>query len=356
MTVPRCVLMTADAVGGVWTYALDLARGLTARGTRVVLCVMGPPPSRAQMAAARAIDGVVLECCGKALEWMPDPWAEVAEAGDWLLRMERRYRPDLIHLNGYAHGVLPWRAPVVMVAHSDVLSWFEAVKGMPAPPEFDAYALAVRKGLAAADAVIAPTRSYLETLRRLYGPLPVARPVLNGRDPAAFGAAPPRGHVLAAGRLWDEAKNVAVLASLPGAGVPLRLAGEGEGVPGAVALGRLEPAAMARELAQAAVFAAPARYEPFGLGVLEAALSGCALVLADIPTFRELWDGAALFVRPEDGDGWARACRAALETPERLAGMARQRGARLTAEAMTTSTLAVYDEVLARTPVLVAAE
>ena len=39
-----------------------------------------------------------------------------------------------------------------------------------------------------------------------------------------------------------------------------------------------------------------ALYEPFGLAVLEAAQAGCALVLSDIPTFRELWDGAALFV------------------------------------------------------------
>ncbi len=31
----------------------------------------------------------------------------------------------------------------------------------------------------------------------------------------------------------------------------------------------------------------PARYEPFGLSVLEAALSGCALVLGDIPSLRE---------------------------------------------------------------------
>ena len=34
----------------------------------------------------------------------------------------------------------------------------------------------------------------------------------------------------------------------------------------------------------------PARYEPFGLSILEAALSGCALVLGDLPSLRELWD------------------------------------------------------------------
>src|SRR5690625_7216151 len=35
-------------------------------------------------------------------------------------------------------------------------------------------------------------------------------------------------------------------------------------------------------LRQASVFVMPSRYEPFGLSVLEAALSGCALILSDI--------------------------------------------------------------------------
>ena len=34
--------------------------------------------------------------------------------------------------------------------------------------------------------------------------------------------------------------------------------------------------------------------------MLEAASAGCPLILGDIPTFRELWDGAAVFVAPDD--------------------------------------------------------
>ena len=51
---------------------------------------------------------------------------------------------------------------------------------------------------------------------------------------------------------------------------------------------------------RAAIFVSPARYEPFGLSVLEAAGAGCALVLSNLPTFRELWDGCASFVNPGD--------------------------------------------------------
>jgi glycosyltransferase involved in cell wall biosynthesis len=50
----------------------------------------------------------------------------------------------------------------------------------------------------------------------------------------------------------------------------------------------------------AAIFVAPAVYEPFGLSVAEAAASGCALVVSDVPSMRELWGDAALFVAPRD--------------------------------------------------------
>lgn len=58
--------------------------------------------------------------------------------------------------------------------------------------------------------------------------------------------------------------------------------------------------ALAQWYAHAAIYALPARYEPFGLSALEAGLSGCALVLGDIPSLREIWGDAALFVPPDD--------------------------------------------------------
>jgi glycosyltransferase involved in cell wall biosynthesis len=53
-------------------------------------------------------------------------------------------------------------------------------------------------------------------------------------------------------------------------------------------------------MARAAVYALPARYEPFGLSIVEAALAGCALVLGDIRSQREIWGDAALFVPPDN--------------------------------------------------------
>ena len=51
----------------------------------------------------------------------------------------------------------------------------------------------------------------------------------------------------------------------------------------------------------------PSLAEGFGLPAVEAAACGAPLVLSDLPAHRETLDGAALFVRPTDVDGFAAA-------------------------------------------------
>ncbi|HEU5362119.1 MAG TPA: glycosyltransferase family 4 protein [Gaiellaceae bacterium] len=325
------MLMTADAVGGVWTYANDLAHALDAE---VTIATMGPPP-------AERGEGVVVSTY--ALEWEDDPWDDVDRAGAWLLELEEELEPDVVHLNGYAHGALPWRAPLVVAAHSDVVSWWWAVHGRPPPQRYDRYRSAVEVGLRAADAVVAPTSAVLDDLRRHYRLRrePVVVPNGSSFDPASAAKEP---FVLGLGRFRDEGKNLVALeracATLPW---PLVAAGEG------TALGRLGRAEVRSLLARAAVFASPARYEPFGLGILEAARSGCALVLGDIPSLREVWGEAALFAPPEDDEALAAAlglvtCDSELRAE--LAVRARRRATRYTVDAMAAGYARVYDHVL----------
>src|ERR1700685_1729801 len=124
---PLKILMTADAVGGVWQYSLDLIGHLTRRGAQVLLATMGPQPNAVQKQQLAAFDNVTLRESGYKLEWMEQPWADVEGAGEWLLDLTQHFQPDIVHLNGYAHAVLPWKAPVVVVAHSCVFSWWRAV-------------------------------------------------------------------------------------------------------------------------------------------------------------------------------------------------------------------------------------
>ena len=77
--------------------------------------------------------------------------------------------------------------------------------------------------------------------------------------------------------------------------------GGAAGLPaGTIMLGRLPTAQLAGWLARTSIYVLPARYEPFGLSILEAALCGCALVLGDIPSLREIWADAAVYVDPDD--------------------------------------------------------
>ena len=307
---PRLVLMTADPIGGVWNYVLELARGLSAYGVEIALATMGKPLSPDQRREVADEGNVTLYESEYRLEWMDDPWGDVEQSGKWLLSLEADLHPDLVHLNGYVHASLPWQSPCLVVAHSCILSWWQAVRREELPLRFQQYRRRVAKGLAAADLVAAPSAAMLEVIRNLYLPLPNARVVHNARSRTRFRPGRKEDFILSVGRAWDEAKNIGALVrnayDLPW---PVYVAGEinhpdGGAVTmdGVNRLGFLAPEALAPWYAAASVYVLPARYEPFGLTVLEAALSGCALVLGDIPSLRELWDGAAIFVDPESPD------------------------------------------------------
>ena len=357
---PGLVLMTVDTVGGVWTYALELAEALGRDGVNVALATMGGPISRAHRAMVRRLSNVEVYESRYKLEWMDDPWTDVAEAGEWLLALAGETRPDLIHLNGYAHGALDWGRPVVVVGHSCVLSWWQAVKGEPAPSSWDRYRREVARGLHAADLVIAPTWSMLSALERQYGRLRRSRVVPNGRQAAGFPPGLREPFLLSAGRLWDEAKNLASLAAVaPGLPWPTYVAGSSAHPNGRVvdadgvrSLGPITPEALAGWMARASIYVLPARYEPFGLSALEAALAGCALVLGDIESLREVWGDSAQYVAPDDREGLRDALRELIANESHRAEMAdraRARAQTFTPQRMAEGYLQAYRD-LATTP------
>jgi glycogen synthase len=355
------ILMTADAVGGVWTYAMDLSAALAEHAVSVVLATMGLRPSEAQRAAAMRLDNVRLVESEYRLEWMADPWRDVAAAGDWLLGLAESAAADVVHLNGYTHAALQWGRPVVCVAHSCVCSWWQAVHGSEPPSEWNLYRHNVARGLDSADRVIAPTHAFLEQLLASYELHRPAQVIRNAR------AIPQQSHaqpderlpiVLACGRPWDAAKNVSVLdAAVDGLPWHAYIAGSTYGPDGQSfaptalrTLGALPPGDIATWLRRASIFVHPALYEPFGLAVLEAAVAGCTLVLADIPSLRELWEGAAEFFDPRDSEDLRAVLIGLIAQPERrreLATAARQRAANYRVDSMAREYLQVYEMLLA---------
>jgi glycosyltransferase involved in cell wall biosynthesis len=333
--------MTADAVGGVWSYAGGLCAALP--DIRFVVATLGPRPRPEQRAALAGLGNVMLAESDFRLEWMTGGQTDVAASRQWLDTLAERHAVDLVHVNGYAQARLESGRPTISVAHSDVLSWWLAVHGDAAPAQWHDYRRRVLSGLRASACVVAPTRAVQHDLRARYGlPLWNARVIPNGIDVGAFSPRPKRAVVMAAGRVWDEAKNLRLLDAIaPALAWPVEIAGETapperHGVTclhHARPLGVLGPDEMRRRLGEAAIFAAPAHYEPFGLGILEAAASGCALVLGDIASLRENWDGAAVFVPASDAAGWRTTLARLIDDADerrRLAQAARARAGHFT--------------------------
>jgi glycosyltransferase involved in cell wall biosynthesis len=362
------ILITADAVGGVWQYGTDLARGLSGIGIETVLAVLGPRPSRRQSSEAEEVPGLTLVETDLALDWLAEDASGVHAAGKAIASLAEQHGVDLVQLNTPALAAeAHFPVPVVGVQHSCVATWWEAVHGTELPADFAWRTELVRAGLHKVQVVVTPTGAFGLATRRRYGLPQVPKTVHNGRKPFKLPRRAQRDFAFTAGRLWDEGKNLGTLdASAARMTVPVHAAGPVRGPNGAKVMfqhlhcvGSLGEEGLARWLAAKPVFVSSALYEPFGLAVLEAAAAGCPLILSDIPTFRELWDGAALFVPPRDEGGFALAIGDLVNDgfPREMMGKAaKDRAARFTPEAMAAQMAAIYRSLLpaVQRPVLAA--
>lgn len=307
------ILMTADCVGGVWRYSVDLARGLVEHGAEVLLATLGPRPSREQRDELLEVAGITLVESDFALEWMPNPWRDIDASGKWLLDLQSEFHPGLVHLNGYAHASMAWQSPVIVVAHSCVYSWWRAVHGCAPGPEWSEYKRRVTAGLAQSDVVVAPSAYMARAVETEYNvPAEKIRVIHNFSRAPEWAGVTRQPFFLAAGRMWDAAKNLALLDTIaPKLKWEIRVAGSDRGAP-------MPHAELLSEMTRCRAFLHPALYEPFGLSVLEAARAGCCLVLSDIPSLNELWQGSALFIDPRDPEEWIFELNRLCDHPERL--------------------------------------
>ena len=315
------VLVTTDTIGGVWTYTRELVCGLLDRGHRVTLVSFGRTPTAAQAFWLRH-NNLVYHPTAFPLEWMQGSQAGIAESARHLERIIHDSRPDVLHFNQFCYGALECGIPKVVVAHSDVVSWWNAVHGSdPEPsPWMEWYRTVVSNGLRCADAVVAPSKWMLEAVyehfgQSLRGQEFRGRVIYNGRSAKRF--LPFAGKtdcVLSVGRVWDEAKQISLLLARDQA-VPIRIAGPAQhpeklasayvSMPSGsniIFCGEQSEEQLCALYSDSAAYVATSRYEPFGLAPLEAALSRCALIANDIPVFHELWGDAACYFRRNDAD------------------------------------------------------
>lgn len=349
------LLLVTDAVGGVWVYSLELGRWLQRLGIETILVVVGPSPSAAQLEQS---SGFELVDSHLPLEWLDSSPSEIRRAGQAIAAIADREGADIVQVSSAALlADANFSQPVIAVQHSCVASWWAAVKGTPLPPDFAWQRDLAEAGLQRASAIVAPSIAFAAETSRIYD-LPILA-VHNGRRITTHRGDIPQGDfAFTASRLWDEGKNAATLDRIAALlDMPFQAAGPASGPNGAAVrvdnlqlLGELGGARMQGLLAARPIYVSAALYEPFGLAALEAAQAGSALVLSDIPTHREIWGNAALYVPARDAAGFAASIEQVMSNPDerqRLGDQARERAALYTPERMADDMAAVYARVAA---------
>jgi glycosyltransferase involved in cell wall biosynthesis len=162
--------------------------------------------------------------------------------------------------------------------------------------------------------------------------------------------------ILTVGHPRDEARNIRQVAGIANdspwpvcvAGPELDPSGQRVSFADCMMLGDVPDSELEDYYARASIFVLPARYAPFDYSILEAALAGCALVLGDIPSLREAWRGAAVFVPSDDIAVLRYTVRELTVQPrwrELMALRARTRAQMFTAQRMAEHYLAIYKGV-----------
>jgi len=363
------VLVTTDTLSGVWTYTQELVTGLVNRGVQVTLVSFGDIPLPHQTAWMDNLDGLDFRPTAFRLAWMEEGEQDFIDSSRYLAALTKELRPDLLHLNQLCYGSLPVKTPRVVVAHGDLITWWKAVHGHEpkASRWLRCYREVVAQGVSSADALVAPSLWMLDTICASYTHPKRDAVIYNGRNPVFFNPYVSKNDsVLAVGRLLDAGKQVSLLTQhmhpLP---VCIVNSDEPVAVPAlpictdvrvqaheaSVSVKGAQTEAQLRMLySRAAIFVATARYEPFGLSALEAALSRCAIVANDIPSFREIWGDAAIYFQANDAASLADVIRRLHERRDLCRGYAARAFQRarecFTAKRMIDEYLRLYHRTL----------
>ena len=313
------VLVTADTLSGSWTYTRELVAGLVTRGVRVTLVSFGEIPLPDQTAWMDHLHGLEYRPTAFRLEWMHEAEEDLPESSAFLAALIRELRPDVLHLNQFCYGDLSVDVPRVVMALGDLATWRQAVQDRSprgnGPGEW--YRDTIMRGIAGADAVVAPSAWMLDRISACYLRPRRAEVIYPGRNPVFFNPYISKDDsVLAVGRLVDAGKQVFLLTQhehpvpvcIVGAEqtvavprIPIRADVKVAVAETSVAICGPQTEAQLRALySRAAIFAATARYDPLGMQTVEAALSRCAIVANDTPSFREMWGDAALYFHTND--------------------------------------------------------
>lgn len=334
---PSAVMLVAVPGSTGWNYAVELARGLSVGAMDLVL-VATRPLDMATRSEARGIVNLIVHAPDAPLAEHPS-----LELESWLREIEVVSAPDIVHVTDPALTSIAWRAPVVLSFHQ-------------APNDFLDTRNASETILSRCAVVLAPSQAALAVMPGRLRPL--SRAVTLGRDSASLVPGTKEPVVMAAGSFHCDTDTLDLIDRVASRlRWPVVVAGPNRAPVGGLGLadanvsllGGLSPTRLRPWYARASIFTCVERHDAYGFNVLDAALSGCALVLSDLPGLREMWGGAALFVPPNDVD----ALQAAIETliadralREAMGKAARRRALRYGCDALAQACLVAYGEIM----------
>jgi len=212
------VLVTADTLSGSWSFTRELVTGLVTRGVRVTLVTFGEIPLPDQTTWMDLLHGLEYRPTAFRLEWMDDAPRDLPESSEFLAGLVNELRPDVLHLHQFCHGNLPVNVPRVVMAQGDLISWAEAVQGCAPRPSrwLNWYRKSIVNGIAAADAVVAPSAWMLDAIGAAYTRPRRGTVIYPGRNPIFFNPYVSNDDsVLSVGRLHDAGKQVFLLTQHP---------------------------------------------------------------------------------------------------------------------------------------------
>lgn len=295
------VLFTIDPHGAGWMHTVTLAGALGRRGHDVLLASFGPEASPERMAAVEDSEVRLTRV------EIPGPTTDptfIATARAALDVLVKEWNPSVVHIDRCAFGDLELDVPKILMIAADRTARISRGRG-PA-----------RRGLLGADAVVSPTRALSEEISRRFEyrrPISLIQPGIElGDKPVTFGPIKKaKSGFMFYGRTDDKADGFDVLLeALRRAKIEqghpdlsFRIGGEGARppLPGWLQdVGMLDADSRVSAFGKADIAVLPSRDDAFGLRSVEAGLSGCALVLTDVPSYHELWHGAAVLVPPDD--------------------------------------------------------
>lgn len=303
------ILMTTYTTGVVWTYVMNLCKSLERYNVEIHLLSMGKLLNKEQSEQINLLNNVNIYESSHKLDWMCTSAEDFTSAKQWVAHKYETIQPDLIHFNNYGQTMGVWNCPVITVYHFCVLTWWISLYNSQPPAKWTKYIESVRNAIRISNVVVAPSESMLKLAEEANGEIPQSHIINYGSDNGYLEKVDNQYIVLSAGCLNNEAKNIQLLLKIAkNIEWPVCIAGNYNSVEesnianakNVFFLGELSKVHFKNYMDRSAIFVMPAKYEPFGFAVLEAAKSNCALVLANIPSLVEIWGDAAIYFDPND--------------------------------------------------------